>query len=769
MADAKTPPVSTTAPEPSAAAVRSTPTPWARFSQWAAHTGLWRRIAMLIIIAALASGFATYGALTGSISIGLGMQAVPVLLYIDLVLVLLLCVIVIMRVVQLAVERRRGSAGSRLHIKLATMFSVVAVAPAIIVSVFSVLFLNIGLESWFSERVRTALDASLAVAEAYIDEHRKNIRGDALALANDINRSSSVLLQNQARFNRFLETQAAIRVLTEVMVFRPGGKIFGRSGLTFSLLLERIPYRALREVQNGGVFILSSDSDDRVRALTRLKGPADAYLLVGRLVDARVIGYMERTQRAVSEYKRLEGQRSGIQITFGLIFGLVALLLLLASVWVGLSFATRLARPISNLIAAAERIRSGDLAVRVEEGPADDEISSLSRAFNRMTGQLDSQRQELIETNQQLDTRRRFTESVLSGVTAGVIGLDSSSRVELPNPSALTLLSARTSELIGRELAEVVPEMAALMKEAMNRPSRRAEAQVTIIREGRSLNLLVRISAERSTGELEGFVVTFDDITALLAAQRTAAWADVAQRIAHEIKNPLTPIQLSAERIKRKYLKHITSEVDVFTSCIETIERQVGIIGRMIDEFSSFARMPAPVFKSEDAIDLLRQAITLQEVAHPGIEFSVDAPKDPVNLRCDGQQVVQVLTNVLKNAAESIDARDAPESGDPGRIAVTLAATDDHVEIMVLDNGRGLPAGLRERLVEPYVTTRAKGTGLGLAIVQKIMEDHGGELTIEDGAESGALIRLIFPAAGPVTEAKPARHMEPPKVAVHGA
>ena len=769
MADAKTPPLSTTPPEPSAAAVRSTPTPWARFSQWAAHTGLWRRIAMLIIIAALASGFATYGALTGSISIGLGMQTVPVLLYIDLVLVLLLCVIVIMRVVQLGVERRRGSAGSRLHIKLATLFSVVAVAPAIIVAVFSVLFLNIGLESWFSERVRTALDASLAVAEAYIEEHRKNIRGDALALANDINRSSTMLLQNQARFNRFLETQAAIRVLTEVMVFRPDGKIFGRSGLTFSLLLERIPYQALREVQNGGVFILSSDSDDRVRALTRIKGSADAYLLVGRLVDARAIGHMERTQRAVSEYKRLEGQRSGIQITFGLIFGLVALLLLLASVWVGLSFATRLGRPISNLIAAAERIRSGDLAVRVEEGPADDEISSLSRAFNRMIGQLDSQRQELIETNQQLDTRRRFTESVLSGVTAGVIGLDSSSRVELPNPSALTLLSARTSELIGRELAEVVPEMAALMKEAMNRPSRRAEAQVTIIRQGRSLNLLVRISAERSTGELEGFVVTFDDITALLAAQRTAAWADVAQRIAHEIKNPLTPIQLSAERIKRKYLKHITSEVDVFTSCIETIERQVGIIGRMIDEFSSFARMPAPVFKGEDAIELLRQAITLQEVAHPGIEFSVDAPEDPVNLRCDGQQVVQVLTNVLKNAAESIDARDAPRSGDPGRIAVTLAATDDHVEIMVLDNGRGLPAGLRERLVEPYITTRAKGTGLGLAIVKKIMEDHGGELTIEDGAESGALIRLIFPAAGPVAETKPARDMEPPKVAIHGA
>ena len=409
--------------------------------------------------------------------------------------------------------------------------------------------------------------------------------------------------------------------------------------------------------------------------------------------------------------------------------------------------------------------------MRVDEGPADDEISSLSRAFNRMTGQLDSQRQELVETNEQLDARRRFTESVLSGVTAGVIGLDSRSRIELPNRSALTLLSARANELVGHELAEAVPEMASLMVEAMYRPARRAEAQVTIIRDGRTLNLLVRIAAERQAGELEGFVVTFDDITALVSAQRTAAWADVARRIAHEIKNPLTPIQLSAERIKRKYLKDITTEVDVFTSCIETIERQVGIIGRMIDEFSSFARMPAPVFRGEDANDLLRQALTLQEVAYPEIEFSVDAPDGPVALHCDGQQVIQVLTNLLQNAAESIEARVKPSGAalDGGRITVTIKTIDDHVEILIEDNGRGLPAELRDRLVEPYVTTRAKGTGLGLAIVKKIMEDHAGELTIENADQTGARIGLIFPAAGPSADAKTAQDIEPPKVASHGA
>ena len=740
---------------------------WVRAGRWASRVGLSRRLALPLTIAALLSGVATYGALTGSVSLGLGAQAVPVLLYIDLVLVLLLCVIVLGRVVQLGMERRRGSAGSRLHIRLATLFSVVAVAPAIIVAVFSVLFLNLGIQSWFSERVRTALDESLAVAEAYLNEHRQIIRADALAMANDINRALPALRENPARFNAFLETQAALRALTEAMVFRPDGRIYGRTGLTFSLLLEPVSYRIFEKARDGEVVILTSDTDDRVRALTRVDGFVDAFLFVGRFVDSRAIGHMERTQKAVSEYKQLEGQRSGIQITFALIFGIVALLLLLASIWMGLTFATQLALPVSNLIAAAERVRSGDLAVRVDEGPPDDEIGGLSRAFNRMTGQLDSQRRELVEANRQLDTRRRFTESVLSGVTAGVIGLDSEGRIELPNRSALVLLSARTDDLIGRRLADAVPEMAALLDEAMGRPARRAEAQITVERGGRSLDLMVRISAERLAGELEGLVVTFDDITALVVAQRTAAWADVARRIAHEIKNPLTPIQLSAERIRRKYLKEITTDVDVFTACIDTIVRQVSDIGRMIDEFSSFSRMPAPVFKHEDTLDLVRQAVRLQEVAHPEIVFVEDAPEGPINLRCDAQQVVQVLTNLLQNAAESIEGRDAPATGAlaPGRIAVTIEATGDQVTVVVEDNGRGLPIDLRDRLVEPYVTTRLKGTGLGLAIVKKIMEDHSGELVLEDAPGEGARIRLVFPAA----EHDSMRDTEPPKVASHGA
>ncbi|MFP6745379.1 MAG: ATP-binding protein, partial [Alphaproteobacteria bacterium] len=519
----------------------------------------------------------------------------------------------------------------------------------------------------------------------------------------------------------------------------------------------------------------TNNTDDRVRALVRVEAFFDSFLFVGRFVDAVAMGHMERTKKAVSEYKQLEGERYGIQVTFALIFGLVALLLLLASVWMGLNFATQMARPISRLIAAAERVRAGDLSVQVDEGPANDEIGSLSRAFNRMTGQLDSQRQELVEANRQLDARRRFTESVLSGVTAGVIGLDPTGVIELPNRSALVLLAARADNLAGHKLADAVPEMAPLMREAMNRPGRRAESEVSIERQGRERTLMVRITAERLAGELEGFVVTFDDITALMVAQRTAAWADVARRIAHEIKNPLTPIQLSAERIKRKYLHEITTEVEVFTDCIDTIVRQVGDIGRMIDEFSSFARMPAPVFSNVDALSMVHQSIALQKAAHPSIDFVEVVPDHPVGLPCDAQHVAQVLTNLVQNAVDSIEGRDPPVDGAlaPGKITLTVIESDDgHTVIEVEDNGRGLPSEQRDRLVEPYVTTRTKGTGLGLAIVKKIMEDHRGELLLGDGAEVGAKIRLVFPVADEEAAEYPDQQRDPPdqapKVASHG-
>jgi two-component system nitrogen regulation sensor histidine kinase NtrY len=389
------------------------------------------------------------------------------------------------------------------------------------------------------------------------------------------------------------------------------------------------------------------------------------------------------------------------------------------------------------------------LTVRVAEGAQDAELGTLSRAFNRMTSQLDGQRQELIAANRQQDERRRFTETVLAGVTAGVIGLDAEGRVNLPNRSALLLLGVEPERIFGRALAEVVPEMAELLALARRRPGRLADGQITLVRGDRAQTLYVRIAAEVAPGgEVPGYVVTFDDMTILLAAQRKAAWSDVARRIAHEIKNPLTPIQLAAERLKRKYLSEITTDRETFEQCTDTIVRQVADIGRLIDEFASFARMPAPIRRDTDLDRLCREAVFLQRAARPEIAYTVEIDKSAARLYCDGGLLAQALTNLLKNAAEAIDAR-RQSSGEaaalPGRIGVFAGVAEGSTRVLVEDNGEGLPPADRHRLTEPYVTTRAKGTGLGLAIVKKIMEDHGGDLKIENRETGGARVTLTFP------------------------
>ena len=717
--------------------------------EWARRVGLGRKSAFVLTVVALIFGFATYAALTGAAPFGPDPRLIRFLLLGDLVLLLALGAIVARNLVALWVERRRGSAGSRLHTRMAGLFSLVAVAPAILVALFSVLFFNLGIQGWFSDRVKATVRNSLAVAEAYMKEHRQNIRADALAMANDLNRAASLASRNPARFNRLVEVQVAVRSLSEALVFEASGRVLARSGLSFLLEFDKVPPALLEKAASGEVVVLTPDNEDRVRALIRLDRFLNTYLIVGRAVESRVLNHLERTRRAVAAYERLEEERSGIEITFVLIFIVVALLLLLAAVWFGLSIATRIVRPVGSLVGAAERVRQGDFSARVAEGPEDDEIGTLSRAFNRMTSQLASQRSELVEANRQLDERRRFTEAVLAGVSAGVIGLDRTGRIDLPNRSATLLLGTDAEELIGRPFAEAVPEMAPLLEEARAHPDRLVQGQVNIVRGDAHRNLLVRVATEQASPEGEGFVVTFDDITELVTAQRTSAWADVARRIAHEIKNPLTPIQLSAERLKRKYMREIESDPAVFAQCTDTIVRQVADIGRMVDEFSSFARMPAPVFEPVDVADLVRQEIFQQELAHPEIAYACRAPESPVIVRCDGRQVARALTNLLQNAAEAIDGRSPPPEGapPPGLIEVELVESSSGVIIEVRDNGRGLPAEGRDRLTEPYMTTRLKGTGLGLAIVRKIMEEHGGKLELRDGPDGGACVRMAFPVA----------------------
>jgi two-component system, NtrC family, nitrogen regulation sensor histidine kinase NtrY len=717
------------------------------FILWAGRVRLGRKIALALAAATMLSAAITWAAMRGLPPFDTRPHLDALFLLVNLVLVLPLFAVVAWRLVQVWTERRRGLAGSRLHVRFVLVFGLIAVIPTIIVAIFSYLLFSFGVQAWFSERVRTALSESLAVAEAYLHEHQQAIRADVISMASDLNRDAPMLSINPARLNQIVEAQAALRSLNEALVFDGDGRILARTGLSFALQLEPVPDWALQQARAGDVAILTSDNDDRVRALVRLDGFGDVYLYVGRFVDPTVLSRMERTQRAVAQYEALETDRSNYQIAFSMLFFGVGVLLLTGAVWTGLTFATRMARPISALAAAAERARAGDLSARVPVGDSDDEFSSLSRAFNRMTRQIETQQSELLEANRQLDQRRRFTETVLAGVSAGVIGLDQNGRINLPNRSASLLLGTDLDQRIGEPLPDAVPEMAHLLEEAERRPDRLAESELHLARDGRMLTLLARIAAERVEGEVRGYVVTFDDVTQLVAAQRKAAWADVARRIAHEIKNPLTPIQLSAERLKRKYLKEIGNDPETFTICTDTIIRHVGDIGRMVDEFSSFARMPAPVMRDVDLAEILRQTVFLQRTATPDIrvELALAAPSLP--MPCDSRQVTQALVNILKNAAESIQSRDP--AAPPGQILVSARVEGHDTVVTVEDNGRGLPHEGRERLTEPYVTTRAKGTGLGLAIVKKIMEDHRGDLLLEDRDGGGARVVLVFRNAEP--------------------
>ena len=720
-------------------------------ARWVRKLGLERKLAIFLLVAAVLSGLATYLTMSGAFDIRPEPFTILVLLLVNLCVLLLLGTVVAMRLVGLWMERRSGLAGARLHARLVLWFSLMAVTPAILVAVFSAMFLSQGMETWFSDRVRTAVRDSLIVARAYLQEHQQTVGGEVLAMGADMRRDGPLLTLNRSRLEEMMRLQISLRSLSEAIVFDGDQQMLGSAGYSVSIEFDPdLPAWALDRARAGEVVILPNDSGDRVRALVQLDPYDDTFLYAGRPVDPRVLNHLDKTEGAARIYERLEGERYDLQITFAAIFFVVALLLLLAAVWIALHFATQIVRPIGNLVAAAERVRSGDLAVRVAEGPENDEIGTMSRTFNRMTSQLEAQRNALMTANRELDDRRQFTELVLAGVSAGVIGLDARGRINLPNRSASELLLTDLDARIGDDLETVVPEMAALLEAARRRPGRMAEGEISLQRNGQPRTLLVRIVTELSAEGPTGYVVTFDDVSELLSAQRKAAWADIARRIAHEIKNPLTPIQLSAERLKRKYLKEIKSDPETFAVCTDTIVRQVGDIGRMVDEFSSFARMPAPVMQPESLNAICRQAAFLQQSANPAIRYRVDMPPEPVTVSCDARQIGQAVTNLLLNAAESIELRPAPAAAaalSPGEIVLRVAAQDGRAEIVVEDNGRGLPAEGRERLTEPYVTTRTKGTGLGLAIVKKIMEDHGGDLILDDRPGGGAIVRLVLNAA----------------------
>jgi len=739
---------------------RRGPSVWQALAARINTRALARRLSLGLMALSALAGTATFLAITDVADLGIPQDAVMGLIVIDLALVLLMGVTVAGVLVRLWSQRRAGLVGARLHIKLVSLFAMIAVVPAIIVVALAAVFFNTQVQAWFNDRVRTAVENSVIVADAYLNEHKRAILADAAAMADDLTRSWPRFPADLPLVERAVQIQAALRSLPEAIVFDGNRQIIARAGLTNNLELDFPSAAAIEQADHDTIIVLTGEASDRVRALVALDTEPRAYLYVGRYIDANVLPHINRTQQAAQAYTDLASGRTEVLLKFATIFVIVALLLLLIAVSVGLGFANRMSRPITRLVRGTELVRLGNLGVRIDEEGGSDEFGMLTRAFNRMTRQLDEQRSELIEANRQLEDRRRFTEAVLAGVSAGVVGLDRDGRVNLPNRSATTLLNVEMGELAGRPFAEAVPEMAAPMVRALANPSRLVEDDVTLTAGGESRTLHVRIAAERDSRDaVIGFVVTFDDMTELLAAQRKAAWADVARRIAHEIKNPLTPIQLSAERLKRKYAGEIQSDRETFEQCTETIVRQVGDIGRMVDEFSAYARMPNPVFANADLVALCRQAVVLQRQAHPDIQFAMDLPDRSLKAVCDSGLLTQALTNLLRNAIEAIEGRTAAPDQGPlpaGAVTVSLRAIEGDVVLAVEDNGRGLPSSQRDRLTEPYVTTRAKGTGLGLAIVKRIMEQHGGDLRLADReiadeqasdawAGRGARVSLVFP------------------------
>ncbi len=724
-----------------------------RLVRWARKAGLARKAAIALTVLAVVLSFVTYFALTGWGGVKTDVRTILILLNIDLALFLALGTIVARRLVQLWMERRRGAVGSRLHTRLVVLFSLIAVTPTIVIAVSSALFFSLGVQAWFSDRVRTALSESNAVAQAYLKEHRQSIRGDILAMAQDLARAAPVIAGDQTRFRRFVAQQAALRALSEASVLESNGRIVARwSSYGFSIFDEPPSAAVLERARSGEPVLLTSESSDRIRAVVRIDRFVDLFLYVSRFVEPGVIAHIDRTKNAVQRYEELEGKRTEIEITFAMMFVLVALLLLAAAIWVGLSFATRLARPIGALVNAVERVRSGELDARVDETLASDEIGTLSRAFNRMTEQLSVQRSGLVEANRQLDNRRHFIETVLAGVSSGIIGLDRQGQIKLANRAATEFMNTSLDSAMGKRLDRLMPEAGELLNRALKGPGQAVDGQIVVRRESLRQTLLVRISPD-SKGPDHDFVVTFDDITELLQAQRKAAWSDVARRIAHEIKNPLTPIQLAAERLRRKYGEEIRTDPESFVSCTDTIIRQVGDIGRLVDEFSSFARMPAPSIKQEDIAAICRDSMVLFKNAHRGIKVRRTFGDEPVTVLCDRQQIGQALINLLQNAVDAIEGKNPGSEEEPtGNIEVSIEQDDGRITVSVADDGKGLPDDERDRLTEPYVTTREKGTGLGLAIVRKIMEDHGGDLALNDRVGGGAIVQLMFVAdAGPAS------------------
>jgi two-component system nitrogen regulation sensor histidine kinase NtrY len=716
-----------------------------------APRGSWRLAGSLAVAFALLSATVTFAVLAGLTPIAPTHQVVVTVLAIDAFAALLLTAVIGREVWTIVQARRHGRAGARLHVRIIGLFSVVAAVPTVLVAIVATITLDRGLAPWFSTRIQSVIQNSLTVAQIYLNEQSGQIRSEISAMAFDFGRAKPLFDNERDRFRELLNAQAKLRGLPLTLVVHSDLTVIEKAEVEGVGDIAPPPAAgALAAVGEEAPQVAMFLESKTVAAVIKLRGYEDAYLYVARPLDPRVIEQLQATQESITEFANLEQRRVGVQVAFALMYTVIALIVLLSAVWIGLNFANRLVAPIRRLIGAADLVSTGNLYVQVPVRRGEGDLSQLGETFNKMTQELRTQRDDLMRAHDQIDTRRRFTEAVLAGASAGVIGVDGDGSISILNRSAEKLIGQSEADAVGRNLVDVMPELEPLFSEARTGMHRLVQGQINISRDMRERNLSVRVTTEQSADEHGGYVVTLDDITDLVTAQRTSAWADIARRIAHEIKNPLTPIQLSAERLKRKYSKVITEDKAVFEQCTDTIVRQVDDIKRMVDEFSRFARMPKPVIQAEDLADTARQVVFLQRVGNPDIDIEFETEDEKMPAKFDRRLISQALTNIVKNATEAIAAVPPEELG-RGRIRVSVKREGHEIVIDVIDNGTGLPKENRNRLLEPYVTTREKGTGLGLAIVGRILEEHGGGMELFDAPEvanggRGAWVRLRFAA-----------------------
>jgi two-component system nitrogen regulation sensor histidine kinase NtrY len=699
---------------------------------------------------AMLSAFATFVVLADLTPIAPTHSVVVTLLLINALTVFLLLGIIGREVWLVVQARRRGRAAARLHVRIVGLFAVIAAVPTILVAVVASVTLDRGLDKLFSSRTQAIIENSLIVADAYLQEHARMIRGDIMAMSYDVARAKPLFDSERDRFKQFFAAQARVRGLANAVIIGSDASIIERADVGPVQGVPLPDAAGLTTVNENEPQVGMLLGANAVAAVVKLHGYDNAYLSVMRPLDPKVVAQLRETQATVSDFANLQSRRFGVQLAFALMYTVIALTVLLSASWLGLNFANRLVAPIRRLIGAANIVSTGNLNIQVPVVRAEGDLAHLGETFNRMTYELRTQRDDIMRARDVIDQRRRFTEAVLAGASAGVIGVDAVGRVTILNRSAEKLIDRLESDTIDQPLADIVPELKDIFATAHNGNQRLVQGQVTINRNGRERNVSVRVTTEQSPDAERGYVFTLDDITELVTAQRTSAWADIARRIAHEIKNPLTPIQLSAERLRRKYGKAITEDPAVFQQCTDTIVRQVDDIKRMVDEFSKFARMPKAEMAAEDVADTVRQVVFLMRVGNADIDIDLDLAEDPMPARFDRRLISQGLTNIIKNASEAIAAVPQTVRG-RGRIRVTAARDGDDIVVDVIDNGIGLPKENRNRLLEPYVTTREKGTGLGLAIVGRILEEHGGRIELRDASEKfanerGAWMRLRFAA-----------------------